>query len=399
MGSGHVALARFSIRSGAVVVHWLTERDHVWLTSLIEEYAAFVGEPRHRLDDHLARLRTDTVHARPGWGLALHALNRAFRTEMAAVVSPPLARAAVFGASACDRPRQEVLERIARDLDTTVAALESSLFADLPSERILRAPAEPLHASSVALQCNLTMAQALLKRSSQVTIEIAGNAKAVVRHAKLRGLICTVSRPGGRTATLEISGPLALFRKTAVYGRHLAELVPLLPWSDSFELHAECTLRDQEGHLILTPSDPILPGNAPRPFDSLLERRLARDFKRAATDWELVREPEPIAVEGTLIFPDFALVHRRNSRRRWLLEIVGFWTSAYLEKKLRRLRKADIRNLVLCIDSSLDCGEGSLPRASRVLRFRKRIDPLTLIGLIDTQEHDHPAAGERAHRP
>lgn len=33
---------------------------------------------------------------------------------------------------------------------------------------------------------------------------------------------------------------------------------------------------------------------------------------------------------GTLIFPDFELVHRRERERRWLLEIAGFWTPEYL---------------------------------------------------------------------
>ena len=38
----------------------------------------------------------------------------------------------------------------------------------------------------------------------------------------------------------------------------------------------------------------------------------------------MIREPRPIETEGTLVFPDFELVNRRNPRHRWLLEIIGF---------------------------------------------------------------------------
>lgn len=383
-----VALARCSVRGDVVVPHWLTERDYPWLADLIEAYAAFVGEPRRRLDDTLAARPASAGRTPPGWRIAAHVLDRVFRTEIDAVVKPARARAAVFRASVSRDSRARILARVARDLGTTALALERSLFADLAGERLLQAPTEPVHVSSLALQCNLAIAQAALKQSSRIEIALEGNARAVVRHAKLRGLICTVSRvPGGET-TLEISGPLALFKQTALYGRHLAELVPMLPWSRSFELRADCTLHGHEARLTLTQADPLPPGPAPRRYDSRLEERFAREFARATKEWMLIREPEPVAAEGTLIFPDFAIVHRREPHRRWLLEIVGFWTSGYVERKLRRLRAAGVDNLVLCIDESLDCRGVALPQDCPVLRFRKRVDPHAVLKLI--QERDSP---------
>jgi predicted nuclease of restriction endonuclease-like RecB superfamily len=40
-----------------------------------------------------------------------------------------------------------------------------------------------------------------------------------------------------------------------------------------------------------------------------------------------------VPVGDTVIFPDFALHHRRDAGRRWLVEIVGFWTADYLARK------------------------------------------------------------------
>ena len=386
MASTPVALARCSVRGDIVVPHWLSERDYPWLADLIESYTAFVGEPRSRLDDYLAAHAAGALQTRPGWRIAARVLDRLFPTEMAAAVKPERVRAAVFQASAGRDSRERVLEPVSLELGETALVIENSLFADLAGERLLRAPTEPVHVSSLALHCNLAIAQAALKNSSKVEIVLAGNARAVVRHAKLRGLICTVSRVPGGATTLEISGPLALFKKTSLYGRHLAELVPILPWSTSFELRADCTIHSHEAHLTLTQADPLPPGSVPRRYDSRLEERFAREFARATKEWNLIREPEPIAAESTLIFPDFALVHRHEPHRRWLLEIVGFWTSAYVERKLRRLRAAGVDNLILCIDESLDCHGVDLPTDCPVLRFRKRVDTQAVLKLI--QDHD-----------
>lgn len=100
----------------------------------------------------------------------------------------------------------------------------------------------------------------------------------------------------------------------------------------------------------------------------------ARDFGRAAPGWALVREPEPVAAGGHLLFPDFAAFPRGEPGRRWLVEIVGFWTPEYLATKLARLREARIENLVLCIDEARNVGEGDLPLGARLVRYRRRVD-------------------------
>jgi predicted nuclease of restriction endonuclease-like RecB superfamily len=74
------------------------------------------------------------------------------------------------------------------------------------------------------------------------------------------------------------------------------------------------------------------------------------------------------------VFPDFALQHRYDVSRRWLVEIVGFWTPDYVRRKLALYREARIANLILCIDAARACEEGSLPAGAVIVRFRRRID-------------------------
>ena len=100
--------------------------------------------------------------------------------------------------------------------------------------------------------------------------------------------------------------------------------------------------------MILKTGDPIFPSGEPRRYDSQLEERFARDFARLAAAWEVVREPEPVVVGRGLVFPDFALIHRTRTERRWLLEIVGFWTPDYFVRIARRSSRRGSPNGYTC---------------------------------------------------
>ena len=211
-----------------------------------------------------------------------------------------------------------------------------------------------------------------------MTLEVQGNARALVRTAKLRGLICTVSRASCSDTVLEVSGPLALFRRTILYGRALGALVPHLAWCPRFRLRAACLLEERLVDLYLGTGDPILPANAPRHFDSQIEERFAREFRKVAPDWDVLREPEPVVAGNRLVFPDFALQHRYDISRRWLLEIVGFWTADYLQRKLALYREARVANLILCIDEARACDKESLPTGAVIIRFQRRVDAVAV---------------------
>ncbi len=82
-------------------------------------------------------------------------------------------------------------------------------------------------------------------------------------------------------------------------------------------------------------------------YDSSIEQAFAEAFTSlarsyAADGWQLEREPEPLLVslpgattQGIFI-PDFALT---RDRHRIYLEILGFWTPSYRERKLLKLQQ------------------------------------------------------------
>ena len=378
-------LLSYSVAGTLAVPHYLGEHDHPWLRALLDEHERFIGRPRRELE---ARLRDPLPCESPPQKLrlAIQVLGKLRPRERKSAVPPRLARAHVFGEAArTSAPPETVWTTVAASLGVSREDLQESLFGDLPGERLVAAPAQPLSAVELALRCNLAMVQGMLFRATVVRIEIEGNTRVLVSHAKWRGLICTLAgRSGSGSATVELSGPFALFRNTRLYGRALGELVPLLAWCPRFRLRADCVFHGRRLTLQLGTGDPIFPSSAPRRYDSLLEERFAREFRRLAPAWDVIREPEPIAATGTLIFPDFAVQHRSNPARRWLVEIVGFWTPDYVKRKLALYRSARLSNLILCIDEGRNCAEEDLPTGVSVVRYRRRLDAAAVLRLIET---------------
>jgi uncharacterized protein len=258
------------------------------------------------------------------------------------------------------------------------------------------------------------------RSAESVRITAWGNTRALVRQARLHGLICNIRRappPEHSSSTthgtegldtlqaasidgvqLEVSGPLSLFRHTLLYGRALCALVPRALWCPRFELKAVCEAGPGIASMTLAvrSGDPIRPGRELKAFDSKLEERFAKAFRKAARDWDLVREPCPVETDGSLIFPDFELVHRRDPTRRFLLEIVGFWTPKYLEEKLRKLRQAKLDNVILCIDEARACSDATLPAHATIVRYKRRIDVESVLAILERCSSDDPEAGKDA---
>lgn len=373
---------------GALVVpRYLGPRDEPWLRALLDVYAAFEGRPRSALGERLGEPLVVRAPKAP-LRMARHVLDRATRSKPCRPVAPEAVRRAVFGRAAAVPDRAEVMALVARELELEPEALEEQLFGDLrSSERVGPVPAE-LSTVALAQNTNLALASALLGRARSLRVKAFGNTRALVRHAQLVGLICTAEASAGGGIVLDVSGPFALFRHTLIYGKRLASLVPRAMWCERFELEAKVSLAPGAGLVTyrLDNTAPIPAGRELERFDSAVEARFARDFARLGSEWDLVREPEPVPLSGgRLLFPDFALVHRRDARRV-LVEIVGFWTERYLADKLARLREAQLGSLLLCVDERRGCRDDALPPGAEIVRFRSRVCAGEVLARIEERD-------------
>jgi len=224
--------------------------------------------------------------------------------------------------------------------------------------------------------------------SGSLPVFVREHVRSVVRFAKLKGLLCTFSEDDAGTM-MELSGPLTLFRNTTKYGNALASFFPSLVVTPGWTLGATCLLTpppwertDLDGaeprryRLTLDASAPVhATHKLPAATDSEVERKLVRDVKRLRRGWEIQRETSALRAGSSVFFPDFRLV---RGQRKVLVEIVGYFTAEYLENKLRKLREANVRDLIVCIDVSLACTDDEV-RADRVLRYARRVDAGALL--------------------
>lgn len=369
---------------------YLGPDDERWLQALLDEYRRHAGGSHRRLRELLAEgLALPAPAARQS--LAVSVLDGLCVEKLRPPVKPASLRAALFTAAAA-RPgqgRERIVADTAAALEIPAEQVDPILFADLPREHVVAAPPRALTPRELALRCNLAMVQRQLRKAHQVAIEVRGPVRAVVRLARMRGLICTVTRGAeedeGRHR-LELSGPLALFRRTITYGRALASMVPGLAWCDDFRLRAWCELDGRVVELEVRNGDPLFPAAGALRRDSRLEERFEREFAKAAPEWNLLAEPEVVEAGDQLLFPDFAIQHRREPARRWLLEITGFWTAEHVTSRLDRMSRAGVRNLILCLDVRRGCG-GEAPADPRVVTYRSRIDAAEVLAVIDGSAH------------
>jgi len=87
-------------------------------------------------------------------------------------------------------------------------------------------------------------------------------------------------------------------------------------------------------------------------FDSSIEQVFAEAFtslenSHAVDGWQLLREPEPLLLDHGIFIPDFALT---RAGQRIYVEILGFWTPSYRERKIQKLQQLKSReDIVLAI--------------------------------------------------
>jgi predicted nuclease of restriction endonuclease-like RecB superfamily len=246
----------------------------------------------------------------------------------------------------------------------------------LPGERIVQMSQRPLELA-VAAAANVHVLQTALRRALLVRIEIPGDPRPLARAAARQGLLATVRARDG-LAVIEISGPLALFHRTTVYGRALGALVPALASCASFALTIRCNLGRGIGDAVVT-SPVLLPAYKPPPRYAA-ELRLERDLRKLLPDAAIDAAPGALASpDGDVVFPDLTI---RHGDRTWCIEVVGFWTADHVLHRLAQYNAAGSDNIVLCVDSTRGVADGDLTLDPRIVRFHGRIDPSAVLAAI-----------------
>jgi predicted nuclease of restriction endonuclease-like RecB superfamily len=305
-------------------------------------------------------------------------------------VDPMTIRKALFEESSrmhlalTESDRNRVLDRIAARLNLSTSYINQIMWNDL-EENMIHVGFNSIKQAELLGIYNLSIMQTLLFNCTKLEFSVSGgmNWKRVLRDIKRLGLMYNlqqseVSEPDnsnadGSALLCSLDGPISLFKLTDRYGTSIAKLLPSIIMSKRWSMSAWIVRKTISGRKIYefkmsfseAPSLLLLPSTskartAPL-FDSSVEEKFANRFKQSANGWKLIREPDPLIVSnGTAFIPDFMF---QKYDKKVYLEIVGFWTKDYLQRKIQKLmdivsnKKID---LFVAVNEELACSK-SIP--------------------------------------
>lgn len=340
---------------------------------LIEAFSAHRGRSRGELEAELADLLGSDTALVFHRGLVKLLFDRA-ELSVAAPADPSVLRRAVFEAAARSWrgsggfTRETALHEAARDLALEPDALERSLYADLKDEQVL-ADWKPCTPAWLLNRYNVALAQAVLLRATELTVDLEGGSvveqRALFRRIKFFQLLFRAERRP-RGWRLRLDGPLSLFQASQRYGVQMASFLPTLLHLSDWSLEATLSWgkRREPRRFRLGPDAGLEPyGNLTGQWLPEELRRFPQDFAKLDCDWEISEQSEPLELGGQgVIVPDFTFEHRPSGRRAYL-DVLGFWNQGSLTHRLDLLRQrgASYGNaLILGVSKALATGRDDL---------------------------------------
>lgn len=353
---------------------------------LIACFEAHRGEKRHVLEAELAEIQgTDTDFL----------LHRAFAKllfdrcefEASGEKPPEELRAVLFEAAAAayrapsDGPfafdRAAVVAAASEQLGIDPEALETGLYSDLKSEQRMTA-LRSVGARWLLRRYNVALAQGVLLRATRLEIELgpaeAKKHRALFRKIKFFQLMHQVKRLPDGGWRIVLDGPVSLFKASGKYGLQMANFLPTLLHFDAWSLKAQVQWGPKRRACVFE-LDSTRGLRSHTRLDGQWQpdelRWFPDQFAELDTPWEISSEGELVDLGGRgVLVPDFVFVHR-ESGRRVMMEVLGFWRKSVLESRLELLRRHGPENAIVAVSSRLAAGRealGELP--GRVYLFR-----------------------------
>ncbi|MEA5476094.1 DUF790 family protein [Pseudanabaena galeata UHCC 0370] len=350
----------------------LDDKHQAIAIELIAIFENAKGGTQSELDRLLQELEGDTPDYRVKRGLA-HILKSSFSTfEIVSPLEPQELRRRIFELSAQIVPSQQatqqtltqLADKLTEELKREVlpSQITTGLYADLMENWILTQFESPTPEALIH-RYNLSQVQGIFYRASHMTLKVhrndPGEYKLLFRYLKLFQLMSYIEGDVDYGFTITVDGATSLFGTSTRYGLAIAKLLPALLHVTKWSLNATLVEKDtyskqKRTGLFMLDSDCGLVSHYPagKMYDSAIESSFAERWAELKTEWKLEREVDLIPIPGSVMIPDFRLVHPDG--RSYLLEIVGYWRPEYLRKKFSQVRQANCENLILAISERLN---------------------------------------------
>jgi hypothetical protein len=361
---------------------------------LLEVFKNSVGKKKGELEERLKTFEDSGFDYRFVRGLST-LLERRCIFEAESIINPKDARIMVFEEASREKvvsaiQRENVLKSIASKLKISRENLEKTLHCDIDEELIIR-DFTPIASDLLLRHYNLSITQTLLFKSLKMEFTSSENWQNIFRSIKMLGLMYSVQKTG-QGYMVSVDGPLSLFKMTDRYGTALARLLPQIFASRSWKIKADVLGRNKnriytfelgsdeaEGLMKEATSEDSIPRQS---YDSLVEQQFARSFNSCDSGWRLQREPEPLIAGNHVLIPDFMFT--KNDLKVYL-EIVGFWTQDYLERKISKLESLTDIDIIVAINEE-HAGSKLHKIKAKVIFFKNKLPIKPIIEHLKKRE-------------
>ncbi|MBU7042861.1 MAG: DUF790 family protein [Theionarchaea archaeon] len=330
--------------------------DHALAEMVIDLYRP--GKSRGEMEAEIRELETHATYRQIRGFSELMRRRTHFEAEYP--VDPRLVRQVLWekGAVTDEEQRTLRMHKAAQGLGVSVEELDRVFWAD-QDEFQIAIQVDDITPVQLIQQYNLSLTQTLLFDALSLEISTDDAIQDIFRMIKFLGLMYEILPTEKEEAyVVRVTGPVALFHKTKKYGTALARLVPQILKATSWNIQAQIETqvagepRIYIFELSHRKTDYFPQRTAPaHTFDSSIEEDFQTRLSALRKDWIIKREPTVIKAGPWAMIPDFS-VERRN--KKCLIEIVGFWTPQYLQKKIEKINAVQ-EDIVLLVDKKLQC--------------------------------------------
>ncbi len=350
--------------------HWREVADQ-----LLFVYGDAPGHTRAEIEEELSQIVGEGPGQLVHQGLAKLLSDRC-EFEMATELNPVEIREKAFQLAAIQRglatksglpfDRSIVIAQVAEEAQQPPEAIDLAMFADLADEqRVLKF--SPITAEQLLHRYNVSLAQAVLVRSTNMEIRVWGETPArfrqLFRAIKFHRLMCRIQKSGNTSYTFNLDGPLSLFSSTQKYGLQLALFLPTLLHCKAFSMAADVLWgAERKAKRFELDANDGLRTHAPD-FGTFTPPELAtfsENVRERISDWEWTDEPNPIELGGAdgIWVPDGKLTHIKTGNEVFV-EFFGYWRKANIELLHQRLVKKIPNQFILVVADSLRADEAT----------------------------------------
>ena len=279
-----------------------------------------------------------------------------------------------------ERSETEVKSLIAAELQLDWPSIDAALYADVIDQQRLKMPPDLDNPADLLSRYNVAQLQACLYRATQLSIQAATDFAAIVRRAKLCGLLLEIRQLDGGEHRIDLSGPASILRESRRYGILFAKFIPTLLACREWQMRATITTPwGRTAELRITSEDAYRSHLPPPPsFDSEVERALAEKWGESRNGWRLLRDAGILHEAQSTFVPDFLLKH--DDGREAYLEIVGFWTPEYLAAKRKTIAKFSHQKIILAVPQRTAKENAAGPG---VVLYKTRIKPDDVVEAVE----------------